>query len=74
MLQANRAKVEWNAVRKHWEVHILVGAETIKRPIQTPSSGAGEADLKQLAVAIARDEGYDLVPEHVEVDATRVQA
>jgi hypothetical protein len=69
MLAADRAKVEWNSAKKHWEVRILVGAEVIKRPISNQSRDANEAALKQAAVAIARDEGYEVGPEHVEVEA-----
>jgi len=69
MLQADRAKVEWNSAKKHWEVRVLVGAEVIKRPIANQPREAGEAALKERAVAIARDEGYDLTPERVEIEA-----
>ena len=68
MLQADRAKVEWNSAKKHWEVRILVGAEVIKRPIANQPGDAAGAALKPLAVAIARDEGYELSPEHVDVE------
>ena len=73
MLRADRAKVEWNSAKKHWEVRILVGAEVIKRPIEHLASDAAEAALKERAVAIARDEGYELGPEQVAV-ASRVTA
>ena len=63
MLHADSAKVEWNTRKKHWEVHILVGAEVIKRPI--PKNISGEAALKTQAVATARDEGYEVNPEQV---------
>lgn len=74
MLRADRAKVEWNSTKKHWEVRILVGAEVIKRPLGKQPSDAGEAVLKQQAVETARDEGYEVSPEQVEVAATRVPA
>lgn len=67
MLQADHAKVEWNSGKKHWEVRILVGAEVIKRPIDKHSSDAGEAALKEAAVAIAKDEGYQVRLDQVEV-------
>jgi hypothetical protein len=67
MLRADRAKVEWNSAKKHWEVQILVGAEVIKRPIGKHASDTGEAALKELAVATARDEGYDVAADHVDV-------
>ena len=69
MLNADRAKVDWNSGKKHWEVQILVGAEVIKRPIQKQLSDTSESALKELAVATAADEGYQITPEQVEVDA-----
>ncbi len=65
MMHADGARVEWNPAKKHWEVHILVGAETIKRPIPRHVAENGEAALKQQALAIARDEGYEVNPEQV---------
>jgi len=67
MLHADRAKVEWNSGKKRWEVHILVGAEVIKRTIEKPPADLSEAALKELAVAIARDEGYEIGPDRVDV-------
>jgi len=69
MLRADQAKVEWNSAKKHWEVRILVGAEVIKRPIPNQPGDSGEAALKEAAVAIARDEGYDVSSEKVDVEA-----
>jgi hypothetical protein len=66
MLQADNATVEWNTAKKHWEVHILVGAETIKRPVDHLAD-TGEAALKELACATARDEGYEIDPDRVTV-------
>jgi hypothetical protein len=65
MQHADGARVEWNSVKKHWEVHILVGAETIKRPIAKKVAEGGEAALKQQALAIASDEGYEINPDQV---------
>jgi len=67
MLQADRAKVEWNSGKKRWEIRILVGAEVIKRPLGPHAADTGEAALKELAVATARDEGYEIKPDHVDV-------
>jgi hypothetical protein len=65
MMHADGARVEWNPNKKHWEVHILVGAETIKRPIPKNVAENGEAALKQQAIATARDEGYEVNPDQV---------
>lgn len=65
MMHADGARVEWNSNKKHWEVHILVGAETIKRPIPKNVAESGEAALKEQAIATARDEGYEVNPDQV---------
>ena len=68
MLHADSAKVGWNSGKKRWEVRILVGAEVIKRPIEKRLADTGEAALKELACATARDEGYEMSPDRVAVE------
>ena len=70
MVRANNAKVEWNPDKKRWEVHIQVGAEVVKRPIPKHTLESGEQALKDQAVATARDEGYDLDPANVAIEAS----
>jgi len=65
MQHADGARVEWNPVKKHWEVHVLVGEEIIKRAIPKKVAENGEAALKAQALATARDEGYEIDPEQV---------
>jgi hypothetical protein len=67
MDKANSARVEWDAAKKRWEVHIEVGAETIKRPLKTETIESGEDSIRQAAVSIATDEGYDLDPAAVQI-------
>jgi hypothetical protein len=67
MLKANSAKVHWDDHRKHWTVEIQFGAEVLKRPIPNAPKPAAADDLKSKAVAIGRDEGYDLDPTQVVV-------
>lgn len=67
MLHADRAKVEWSPGKKRWEVRILVGGEVIKRALEKHSADTGESTLKELACATARDEGYEMSPEQVQV-------
>ena len=78
MLRANTAKVHWDDHRKHWTVEIQFGSEVLKRPISKPSnpsaSPAEIEDLKSQAVAIGRDEGYDLDPAQIEVQTRRAGA
>lgn len=68
MILADGARVEWNADKKRWEVHILVGEEVIKRPIDKHMSESGEAELKRQALEIARDEGYEMDPQKVAIE------
>jgi hypothetical protein len=67
MVKANSAKVEWDSAKKHWEVHIEVGAEVIKRPLAEETVEAGEDAIRRSAVATASDEGYDLDPANVQI-------
>jgi hypothetical protein len=67
MVRANNAKVEWNTAKKRWEADIEVGTEMVKRPIPQHTEDAGEQALRDAAVAIAHDEGYELDPSKVTV-------
>jgi len=67
MDKANDAKVEWDSAKKRWEVHIEIGAETIKRPLDEATVEAGDDAIRSAAVAIASDEGYDLDPADVQI-------
>ena len=60
MTQTGSAKIEWNAAKKHWQVVIQVGAEVIRRQCEKTPQTATEAELRQLAIQTARDEGYTL--------------
>ncbi len=70
MIRADNAKIEWNEEKKRWEIHIQVGEEVVKRPVPKPVAESGEAALKQAAIGIARDEGYELDPERVAIQET----
>src|SRR5437016_2825212 len=65
MIQANDAKVEWNPEKKHWQVVITVGGEVIRRQCANTPRDATESQLRDIAIATAKDEGY-------EVDSARV--
>ena len=70
MLRANSAKVHWDEQKKHWTVEIQFGAEVIKRPVPNHSEKTTPAEeLKSEAVAIGRDEGYELDPAQVVVQS-----
>jgi len=68
MIVADGARVEWDRAKKRWEVHILVGAEVIKRPISRHIAESGEAELKREALSIARDEGYEMDPQKIAIE------
>jgi len=67
MIKATEAKVEWNPEKKHWQVVIHVGAEVIRRQCTKTPREASEAQLRDLAVATARDEGYEIDPARVTI-------
>jgi hypothetical protein len=67
MIRAKEAKVEWNAEKKHWQVVIQVGAEVIRRPCPKNPKETGDADLRSVAIATARDEGYDVDARDVSI-------
>ncbi|HXK03987.1 MAG TPA: hypothetical protein VMS37_16405 [Verrucomicrobiae bacterium] len=67
MLKASSAKVHWDDHHKHWTVEIAFGAEVVKRPIPNAAKPAAAEELKSQAVAIGRDEGYDLDPAQIVV-------
>jgi hypothetical protein len=69
MIKANDAKVEWNADKKHWQVVITMGSEVIRRHCEKTPRDAPEAALRELAVATAKDEGYELDPGSISVEA-----
>jgi hypothetical protein len=67
---AGGAEVIWqDGDKKHkgWTVHLHVGEEVIKYPHPDSDRGTGDAELISLAVADARDDGYELNPAAVKV-------
>lgn len=67
LLKANSARVEWDSAKKRWEVHIQVGAEVIKRPLTSETMDSSADNVRRKAVETARDEGYELNPENVQI-------
>ena len=67
LVRANSANVDWEAKAKHWNVHIQVGAEVIKRPLPKTPQDAAEESLRSLAVETAKGEGYEVEPANVTV-------
>jgi hypothetical protein len=67
MTQTSTATVEWNPEKKHWQVVIQAGAETIRRQCAETPPAASDAELRTLAIQTARDEGYTLDEAHVSI-------
>ena len=67
---AGSAEVVWqDRDKKHkgWTVHLHVGEEVIKYPQPDADRDTGDAEVVSLAVADARDDGYELNPAAVKV-------
>jgi hypothetical protein len=67
---AGSAEVVWqDRDKKHkgWTVHLHIGSEVIKYPHPDSDRATGDAELVSLAVADARDDGYELNPAAVKV-------
>jgi len=67
MIKANDAKVEWNAEKNQWQVIIHMGSEVIRRQCGKTPRDADDSGLRDLAVATAKDEGYELDAAHVSI-------
>jgi hypothetical protein len=67
MLRADTAKVDWSSDKKQWHVEIVVGAEVMKRWAKDPPHEADDETLRSLALATAKDEGYELDATHVTI-------
>lgn len=66
---AQGAEIVWQEDKKHkgWTVHLHVGAEVIKYPHPDGRQNAADAELVALAVADAKDDGYQLNGDSVTV-------
>jgi hypothetical protein len=67
---AGSAEVVWqDQDKKHkgWTVHLHIGSEVIKYPHPDANRDTGDAELVSLAVADAKDDGYELNPAAVKV-------
>ncbi len=67
MMKATRVLAEWDLSKKRWEVHIHAGSEVINRPIAGQTIESDDDSIRRVAVETARDEGYEVDPEIVEV-------
>jgi hypothetical protein len=67
MLRADSAHVNWDAHKKQWNVQVKIGEEVIRRPIPETPESAGDDVLRSLAIATAKDDGYDVDPTKVDI-------
>jgi len=67
LVRASSASVERDAKNDNWNVHIVVGAEVIKRPLPKSDQNASEEQLRSIAVQTAKDEGYEVDPATVKI-------
>ncbi|HTT63440.1 MAG TPA: hypothetical protein VLX58_10360 [Bryobacteraceae bacterium] len=65
-MRADRAEVTWDTQNKQWLVRIKIGEEVIRRHSKS-AKDADEQTLRDLAVKLAKDEGYQLEPAAVSV-------
>jgi len=66
-MKATTTAVDWDAAANKWHVRIQIGEEVIKRPLAGVDRNASESDLRGKAVAVAKDEGYDVDPAQVAI-------
>jgi hypothetical protein len=60
MLKADKAVVNWEPAKKHWVIRLQSGEEVIKRRAPKTPRDANDDLLRSLAIATAKEEGFDL--------------
>ncbi len=63
-MKADRVEVSRDEQAKRWLIRIQVGEEIIRRPCQE-SENADKDTLRNAAIKIAADEGYEVDPANV---------
>jgi hypothetical protein len=68
MILAGNVDIGWDSKKKNWIVSIHVGEQVIKRPSDKPVSQNADDDmLRAAAIQTARDDGYEVRPESVNI-------
>jgi hypothetical protein len=67
MIRATKASVDWDSQKKQWHVRVQIGEEVIKRHLDEKAQDASEQALRSKAVAVAKDEGYEVDPSAVAI-------
>jgi hypothetical protein len=63
-MKADRIEVSRDEQAKHWVIRIQVGAEVIRRSCRE-SDKADKDTLRNAAIKVAADEGYEVDPANV---------
>jgi hypothetical protein len=63
-MKADRVEVSRDEQAKRWLIRIRIGEEVIRRPCRE-AMNADQTVLRNAAVKIATDEGYDVDPSNV---------
>jgi hypothetical protein len=66
-MRANTAKIDWNSDKKQWHVEIAMGSEVVKRWLKDQPHETDDEALRSLALATAKDEGYELDASQVTI-------
>ena len=70
MLRADSATVDWDAHKKRWLVHIKMGEEVIRRPLEKTPATAADDVLRSQAIETAGADGYQVDPAKVAIVRT----
>ena len=68
MVRADRIEVSWDSEKNKWLVRIQSGEEVIRRYCDLPRDANPEA-VRAAAIQTARDEGYEVEPAALAVNA-----
>ncbi len=68
-ITADSASVRWDRKKKAWSTSIKVGAEVIRRAAdRSMTSEAADEALRAWVVQTAKDEGYEIAPDRVQIE------
>ena len=68
LVRADSAQVTWDNDKSKWLIRIQLGEEVIRRYCNEPK-GAGPETVRAAAIQTAHDEGYEIDPGSVTVQA-----
>lgn len=69
MILAGHAVTRWDSKKKQWVISVQAGEAVINRPPgRRLSHDAADEVLRATAVETARDDGYEVHPESVQIE------